>query len=34
VRAPLSCCAVPSFLVGYAVLTTIVKTWFIRRWGM
>jgi P-type Mg2+ transporter len=23
-----------SFLVGYAVLTTIVKTWFIRKWGM
>ncbi|MCD2175762.1 magnesium-translocating P-type ATPase [Rhizobium sp. C4] len=25
---------VASFLVGYAVLTTIVKTWFIRKWGM
>lgn len=25
---------VASFLIGYAVLTTIVKTWFIRRWGM
>jgi Mg2+-importing ATPase len=25
---------VASFLLGYAVLTTIVKTWFIRRWGM
>jgi Mg2+-importing ATPase len=23
-----------SFLIGYAVLATIVKTWFIRRWGM
>lgn len=22
------------FLLGYAILTTIVKTWFIRRWGM
>jgi len=25
---------IASFLIGYAVLTTIVKTWFIRRWGM
>ena len=25
---------VASFLVCYAVLTTIVKSWFIRRWGM
>ncbi|MFW8609910.1 cation transporting ATPase C-terminal domain-containing protein [Rhizobium beringeri] len=25
---------IASFLVAYAVLTTIVKTWFIRRWGM
>ena len=24
---------VMSFLVSYAVLTTLVKTWFIRRWG-
>jgi Mg2+-importing ATPase len=23
-----------SFLVTYAVLATVVKTWFIRRWGM
>lgn len=25
---------VASFLLGYAVLTTIVKTWFIRTWGV
>jgi P-type Mg2+ transporter len=25
---------IASFLIGYAILTTIVKTWFIRRWGM
>lgn len=25
---------IAGFLLGYAVLTTIVKTWFIRRWGM
>jgi Mg2+-importing ATPase len=25
---------IASFLIGYAVLTTIVKTWFIRRWGI
>jgi P-type Mg2+ transporter len=25
---------IASFLVGYAILTTIVKSWFIRRWGM
>jgi Mg2+-importing ATPase len=25
---------VASFLIGYAVLTTVVKTWFIRKWGM
>jgi Mg2+-importing ATPase len=25
---------IASFLVSYAVLTTVVKTWFIRRWGM
>jgi len=25
---------VASFLLSYAVLTTLVKTWFIRRWGL
>jgi P-type Mg2+ transporter len=25
---------VASFLVSYAILTTAVKTWFIRRWGL
>ncbi|MBB5372543.1 magnesium-translocating P-type ATPase [Acidocella aromatica] len=25
---------VGSFLLSYAVLTTVVKTWFIRRWGL
>jgi P-type Mg2+ transporter len=25
---------IASFLISYAVLATIVKTWFIRRWGM
>ena len=25
---------IASFLLGYAILTTIVKTWFIRRWGL
>ena len=25
---------IASFLLGYATLTTIVKTWFIRRWGL
>ena len=25
---------IASFLAGYAILTTIVKSWFIRRWGM
>lgn len=24
---------VAGFLVSYAILTTVVKTWFIRRWG-
>jgi Mg2+-importing ATPase len=25
---------VASFLLSYAILTTLVKTWFIRRWGL
>jgi Mg2+-importing ATPase len=25
---------VVGFLLGYSVLTHLVKTWFIRRWGM
>ncbi|MGO4440353.1 magnesium-translocating P-type ATPase [Rhizobium sp. RAF56] len=25
---------IAGFLMSYAILTTIVKTWFIRRWGM